>query len=193
MSPITGAEPPRSDVLDLGCGFNKLPGAVGMDSNPSSDADVIHDLDALPWPFADSTFSRVRAQDVLEHVGDFFRVMEEIHRVAQDHAIVEVRMPFMSSVNYATDPSHRRAGTAQTFDYFDPGKELGRYRYSRARFELLDFKYGRGYFGLPGRLMAIADRVLVPWMERKHIIYEHYFAHIYPVHEVNYRLRVRKD
>jgi SAM-dependent methyltransferase len=181
-----------SDVLDLGCGRDKLPGALGMDSNPASDADVIHDLDVFPWPLADNTFSRVRAQDVLEHVSDFFRVMEELHRVCRDGAIIEVRMPFMSSVNYATDPSHRRAGTAQTFDYFDQSKELGRYRYSPVRFDVLEFRYGRGYFGLPGRVMSLADKVLLPLMHREHRIYEHYFAYVYPVHEINYRLRVRK-
>jgi SAM-dependent methyltransferase len=181
-----------SDVLDLGCGRDKLPGAVGMDSNPASLADVIHDIDVFPWPFADNTFAKVRAQDVLEHVDDFFRVMEELHRVCRDGALIEVRMPFMSSVNYATDPSHRRAGTAKTFDYFDPSKDLGKYRYSPVRFDVEEFRYGRGYFGLPGKVMSIADHVLLPWMHRRHDVYEHYFAYVYPVHEINYRLRVRK-
>ena len=60
------------------------------------------------------------------------------------------------------------------------------------RFEVLEFRYGRGYFGIPGRVMSLADKVLLPWMHRKHQVYEHYFAYVYPVHEINYRLRVRK-
>ena len=36
---------PSQRILDLGCGRDKLPGAVGMDQNPRSDADIIHDLD----------------------------------------------------------------------------------------------------------------------------------------------------
>src|SRR5437762_5157982 len=67
--------------LDLGCGRDKLPGAIGIDANPRSDADVIHDLDRFPWPFDDDTFGYVRALDVLEHVADFDGCMKELHRV----------------------------------------------------------------------------------------------------------------
>jgi len=31
-------------ILDVGCGWNKTPGAIGMDANPKTHADVIHDL-----------------------------------------------------------------------------------------------------------------------------------------------------
>ena len=35
--------PPR--ILDVGCGIHKQPGAIGIDRNPASRADVIVDLD----------------------------------------------------------------------------------------------------------------------------------------------------
>ena len=38
-------------ILDLGCGSKKRPGAIGVDINAASGADVIHDLDVLPYPF----------------------------------------------------------------------------------------------------------------------------------------------
>jgi len=37
-------ETPQKKILDVGCGWNKTPGAIGMDANPKSHADVIHDL-----------------------------------------------------------------------------------------------------------------------------------------------------
>ena len=55
----THTEVRKSRVLDIGCGTNKVPGAVGMDKNPRTDADVIHDLDDLPYPFADDEFDEV--------------------------------------------------------------------------------------------------------------------------------------
>ncbi len=180
-------------VLDVGCGRDKLPGATGIDQNPRSHADVIHNLDHRPWPLPDASFDRVRAQDVLEHVEDFFGVMEEIYRVCQDGAIVDVRMPFMSSLNFATDPTHRRSGTAGTFDYFDPSKPLGEYAYTDARFELIEFHYGRFYHGVPGALMKPFDKFFVPFCERWHNVYEHYYAYVYPMHEISYRLRVKKS
>ena len=183
---------PSQRILDLGCGRDKLPGAVGMDQNPRSDADIIHDLDRTPWPLAADSFDFVRAQDVLEHVQDFFGVMEEIYRVCRDGAEILVRMPFMSSLHFATDPTHRRAGTSGTFDYFDPTRPLGRYTYTSARFERVAFHYGRFYPGAVGKLFKLADRVLVPYCERHATSYEHYFAYVYPMHDVTYTLRVIK-
>ena len=179
-------------VLDLGCGPDKLPGAIGMDMNPASKADVIHDLDVRPWPFEDSTFDHIRAENVLEHVVDFIGAMEEIHRVARPDATVQIRMPFMSSVNFATDPTHRRAGTARTFEYFDPSTGLGKYAYSKARFDLQQFRYLRGYVGDTGSVMRILDKAIVPFLEKHANSYEHYFAYLYPMHDIEYVLRVRK-
>ena len=82
-------------VLDLGCGNDKLPGAIGIDINPGSAADIVRSLDDTPWPLETSSFDFVRAQDVLEHVDDFIKVVDEIYRVCRDGATVEVRMPFM--------------------------------------------------------------------------------------------------
>jgi SAM-dependent methyltransferase len=190
---VSSAPHSERRVLDVGCGRDKLPGATGMDQNPRSHADVIHNLDHRPWPLADSSFDHVRAQDILEHVDDFFGVMEEIHRVCRDGATVLVRMPFMSSLNFATDPTHRRSGTSGTFDYFDSQKPLGQYAYTDAQFELVDFRYGRFYHGIPGFFMKIVDKLFVPFCERYHVVYEHYYAYVYPMHDITYRLKVKKS
>jgi len=43
-------------ILDVGCGTNKHPGAIGLDYNPRTGADVIHDLNEVPYPFPDDEF-----------------------------------------------------------------------------------------------------------------------------------------
>ncbi len=110
-----------SRILELGCGFNKTPGAFGVDIIAGSQADLVHDLNVFPYPFADSSWDRIICRDVLEHVEDFVRTMEEIWRVGSKGAMVEVVAPFMSSVNYYSDPTHRRAFTSRSFDYFIDG------------------------------------------------------------------------
>jgi hypothetical protein len=40
--------------------------------------------------------------------------------------------------------------------------------------------------------MRWPDKLLVPLCERWHVVYEHYFAYIYPMHDISYRLRVEK-
>ena len=181
-------------ILDVGCGRDKLPGAVGIDRNPRSHADIVHDLDARPWPIEDDRFDEVRAMDVLEHVEDFIGCVEEIHRVCRDGAIVHVRMPFVSSVDYFTDPTHKRAGSARTFDYFDPATPLGRYRYSACEFETLSVRFLRGTpFSLVGAVFGALDLVMVPLANRFKSDYERHFAYWYPMVAVEYRLRVKKS
>src|SRR5689334_21178817 len=66
--------PLRMKILDIGCGKHNTPGAVGMDSNPRSDADVLHDLDVVPYPFPDDEFDLVVGNQVIEHVTDVLAV-----------------------------------------------------------------------------------------------------------------------
>lgn len=66
-------------ILDIGCGWRKTPGAVGMDSLAESAADVVADIDER-WPFDDSSFDQVVANHVLEHVPNVVHVMEEAWR-----------------------------------------------------------------------------------------------------------------
>src|SRR3954454_22295416 len=73
-------------VLDVGCGAAKHPGAVGLDISADTDADVVHDLDDLPLPFDDDSFDQVLMQDVIEHVAEPIRFMEELHRICRSGA-----------------------------------------------------------------------------------------------------------
>ena len=91
----------------------------------------------MPWPLPGAAFREVRAIDVLEHLADFVRAVEECHRVLAPGGRLVVQMPFAGGVNHLTDPTHRRGATSRTFDYFIEGTELQRrYGYSAALFRL---------------------------------------------------------
>ncbi len=70
-------------VLDVGCGWNKTPGAIGIDSNARAHADVIHDLGVLPYPFANDEFDEVVCRHVAEHVPDVMAFMTELFRITR--------------------------------------------------------------------------------------------------------------
>lgn len=110
------ARPPK--ILDIGCGRNKTPGAVGIDSNPRSAADVIHDLDSFPYPFPDNEFDIIVGNQIIEHVGDVLAVVAELHRIARPGAIIRLDTPHYSDVASYTDPTHRRHLTTESFSYF---------------------------------------------------------------------------
>jgi SAM-dependent methyltransferase len=94
-------------VLDIGCGSAKTPGAVGLDISPDTDADIVHDLDELPYPIEDSSFDQILMQDVIEHVREPIKVLEELHRIARPGARIQLRTPHFSSILAYGDPTHR--------------------------------------------------------------------------------------
>jgi len=95
------------DVLDLGCGSAKTPGAFGVDISADTDADLVHDLDNVPYPIADASFDQIILQDVIEHVDKPYEIMAELHRLARPGARIQMRTPHFSSVLAYSDATHR--------------------------------------------------------------------------------------
>jgi SAM-dependent methyltransferase len=128
-------------ILDVGCGRDKYPGAIGIDINPATAADVLCDLDLSRLPFADDSFDEVRAVHVVEHVDDMMAVMEELHRVTRAGGRIFVVTPHYSDVASWTDPTHKRHLSTESFGYFWPdGKRQAGMWYTRARLRPLKLK-----------------------------------------------------
>ena len=123
-------------ILDVGCGINKLPGAIGIDRNSASRADVLCDLDRPPYPFRDSSFDRLQAVHVIEHVSDVIRSMEEFHRLVRPGGEVIIVTPHYTDFSSFCDPTHRWHLNSFSLRYF--GENHGGFGYySAARFEEL--------------------------------------------------------
>lgn len=175
-------------VLELGCGFSKTPGAVGVDIIEGSQADIIHDLNTFPYPFSDNEWDRILCRCVLEHLDDFVGAVEEIWRIARPGAVIEVCGPFMSSVNFYSDPTHKRAFTSKTFDYFIEGSRAFKFGYSKTRLEMLACEFDR-----EERLKRTGvHRWLLDWANRNKEYYESRFAFVYPLYQIFFDLRVVK-
>lgn len=177
--------------LDLGCGRNKHKGAIGIDFNEDTDADIIHDLNKFPYPFNDNEFDRIFASHVLEHLDDVVKTMEEIHRIAKPNAIVVIDAPFFTSLDAFADPTHKHFFSARSFDYFTG--DLGEFSYySHAEFRKLtveirfwEWKRLRGF-----RLQNWIGLGLLANKFTK--VYEIFFAHIFPAKEIHYELQIIK-
>jgi predicted SAM-dependent methyltransferase len=167
-------------ILDLGCGRAKAPGAIGVDRSADTAADVVHDLDCIPWPFADEQFDVVLCQDVLEHLADVVAVMEEIHRLGRPGCEVRIRVPHFSSVHAFTDVTHRHFFASESFRCFDP--EQARYPHtSRAHFETVECRLT---LWRPYRFLGIG--VLA---NRFPLRYEKMFAFLCPAQFIEFTLR----
>ena len=83
--------------IDLGCGKNKLPNCVGIDSDTASHADIIVDFEKDPLPLADNSVDKVFSKQVFEHLQDPIRVLKELHRVVRGGGEIFIEVPHYSS------------------------------------------------------------------------------------------------
>lgn len=105
-------------MLDVGCGRNKHPGAIGIDIRPNTAADVVCNLDRPPYPFRDSAFDQVRAIHVIEHVEDVLAVMKELHRITRPGGAIILVTPHYTDFSSFCDPTHRWHLNSFSFRYF---------------------------------------------------------------------------
>lgn len=173
-------------ILHLGCGVNKFPGAIGVDINPRSAADVLCDLDHFPYPFRDNVFDLIICEHVLEHLPRLIPVMEELHRIARPGARIKIVAPYFSSIFFYRDPTHRVFFTAHTLDYFLRGSPVRAFHYSEVEFRLLRVEF-------PPPLNApFLKRVFFRLLNQHIDFYEKHLAFLLPRHTIHFELEVIK-
>lgn len=170
-------------IIHLGCGLKKIEGAVGVDMRSDTQADIIHDLNKFPYPFSNSEFNRVICDNILEHLEDIIKVMEEIHRIAKIGSKVVVIVPHFSSDDSFTDITHKHFFSRRSFDYFSPDKSPFPF-YSKAKFKINKAKIN---FGKLGRLCGMQCMVNI-WPS----FYERHLAFIYRAYSIDFELEVIK-
>jgi SAM-dependent methyltransferase len=108
-------------ILDVGCGPSKYPGAIGIDMNLDTAADVIGHLDRGRLPFRSNAFDQVRAVHLIEHVDNVIATIEEFHRVARPGGTIFLVTPHYTDYSSFCDPTHRWHLNSFSFYYFYPG------------------------------------------------------------------------
>ena len=174
-------------ILDLGCGNKKTDGSTGIDINPELGADIVHDLNVYPYPLGDNEYDMVICNDILEHLDDVVRTMDEIYRVSRNGCIVKIRVPYASGKYVFADPTHKRGFTKGSFDYFCEGTDAYRKGYTKSKFEKLSVEFEkvcfRNHWG---------DRFLVRMANRHKDYYETRFMYIFPIETVYFELKAVK-
>jgi SAM-dependent methyltransferase len=124
-------------ILDLGCGNKRRPGTIGVDFSERFQPDVIHDLNIFPYPFESKSIDKIYLDNVLEHLDNPLRVMEELFRITKNGDEVIIIVPYFRSRWAAIDMTHKTLFTVDSFAYFDPTNEICiRYDYTDARFAI---------------------------------------------------------
>ncbi|MFC1562391.1 methyltransferase domain-containing protein [candidate division KSB1 bacterium] len=182
-------------ILDIGCGRRKVVAegdvVIGVDINRGTDADVIQNLNKFPYPFKDNCFDEIHCNEILEHVDDVFSVMDELHRIGKNRAIVKIKVPHFSSVNAYVDPTHKRSFTSKSFDFICENEHVlayysdRRYLKRRSKIEFWPLK----------EIQSIKPQEWIGlgiFANKFSGIYEKFFAFIFPAQSIYFDLEILK-
>ena len=113
--------------LNLGCGKNPRLGYINVDISDQVNADIVADLNVLPWPWDDNSIDEIFTQDCFEHLSPIGRVngqaniiavMGEVFRILKPGGKVEIIVPSTEGPGAFQDPTHVTFWNRNTFMYF---------------------------------------------------------------------------
>lgn len=128
-------------ALNIACGNAPLLGAINHDRTLFADyVDIAHDLNVLPWPWADNSIEHIQAHNIVEHLNDFYDFFNEAWRILMPRGTIDVIVPRYDHVNVAIDPTHKRGYHVESFHFLDPDTLWGAkaHMYSDRRWRLLE-------------------------------------------------------
>jgi SAM-dependent methyltransferase len=179
-------------ILDVGCGVNKFEGAVGLDNNPRTSADVIHDLGNLPYPFPDNEFDLIVSRHVIEHVPDVMAFVTELYRIAKPGGRIRLVTPHYTNPDWPTDPTHRNHFNSYSFNTFIADRQVFDF-YTDVR-----LKPVKSYVSLLSLWRALGIELLVNLDQRApsfrflRKFWEHYLSFIIRGKELHFEFEVIK-
>ena len=106
--------------VDLGCGPRKPEGYFGIDRHSWPGVDMVADLSA-GIPLDDGSVSEIRAHDLLEHLPDKIRTMNELWRVLKPGGIADLVVPSTDGRGAWQDPTHVSYWNRNSFWYYEDG------------------------------------------------------------------------
>ena len=108
--------------INLGCGKDYLNDWVNVDFYDDSTCDIKHDLEIFPWPWEDNSVSEILIKHTLEHLGAdwkvYIKILQEMYRVCEDDAHIQVDVPSPWHWNYISDTTHVRPVTPDGLNLF---------------------------------------------------------------------------
>ncbi len=95
--------------INLGSGYKRFEGFVNIDNNPDAKPDYVVDIEKDKLPFEDNSVNEIKAHHILEHIGDgFFHLMQEMYRVCEDGAVIDIQVPHHRHEVFFGDVTHIR-------------------------------------------------------------------------------------
>jgi hypothetical protein len=116
-------------TLNLGSGKDWRKDCINADIQPEKKPDWILDITKVPWGqrvhtrlgefvISPGMFSKIIANDVLEHIPDLVTAMTNCKELLEPGGIMDIHVPYDLSYGAWQDPTHVRAFNENSFLYY---------------------------------------------------------------------------
>ena len=102
-------------ALNIGCGFDIIPGMINVDAYDSCNPDVVWDLNTTPLPWVDNSVDSILAKHIFEHLTDWWPAFEECARILKPGGTLDMRVPDESSKTALTYRDHNHVFSTASF------------------------------------------------------------------------------
>ncbi len=158
--------------IDLGCGYNKRDGFIGVDGSKKDGVDIVHNLNDLPLPFDDGSVEVINLSQILEHLDEPLDFLNECHRILKTNGIVDIRVPHGSCCRSTWDnPEHKRGFAIGWFkclenDLYIVDGGLFEVVHARLHYSATNYRKGKGPRPHERFLDFLANDINQRWFER---------------------------
>jgi len=147
--------------LNLGCGYNHVPGYTNIDNRPETKPNVLWDV-TLGLPYRNEKVDEVRAYDFLEHIpiGKVIGLIEEIWRVLKVGGIFESRTPSTDGRGAFQDPTHVSFWNQNSWLYYSEPRLRELYGI-KANFEIVEIRDEEVEMLLPQTICVVIETYVI--------------------------------
>ncbi|MDD2889220.1 MAG: methyltransferase domain-containing protein [bacterium] len=171
--------------LNLGCGKDIRKDYLNADKALLPGVNVVCNIEN-GLPFKSNVFDTILCKHVLEHLNDFMSAMDDLHRILKNNGVLDVVVPYCSSVNAYADPTHKRFFAYKTMDCFE--KDSACDFYTETEFKIIRRKL---HFSGDPRLDFL-NNILNPIINKAPVFYERFFLWILPVNKIFFTMKAVK-
>lgn len=171
-------------TLSVGCGKrNPEANLVRVDISPDVKPDLVWNLNEFPYPFDESSFEGIECFDVIEHLENIPRTLEEFYKILKPNGLLKITTPHFSCANSYIDPTHRWHLSYFSFDYFCEKHRLSYYSNAVYQIEFRHIQFNGG---------KISRSVISRIANKFPLTYEQRWAWIFPAWFLYFELKAIK-
>ncbi len=104
------------EKLNFGCGRKMLKGYVNVDIQKHKNIDYSFDFNKFPYPLEDDRFSYILLDNVLEHLDNPAKVLDELYRISKKNGIIHIIVPYYHCSGAYNDITHRNFFNEHSFE-----------------------------------------------------------------------------